>query len=624
MQWASSFLSRRSPAPALLLVLAAAALGLALLLPQQAFAHPDHPENTENTENTEPPDPPDPPENNVDPDPPDPPQQPVGPAITAPPQPSEADFEWTGKHDIEALDGDHSTPTGMWSDGAVLWLLHNADGAADAAYAYDLKTGERAEEREFELEKRNRAPRGIWSDGTGRVWVGDSGRERLFAYDLSSGERLDDRDIELRERNAHSRGIWSDGQTMWVLDERRNAVFAYDLESGALLAEYALDPANGSPQGIWSDGVTLWVSDPSSPPRLFAYRLPAREEVEAAGEGASLERVGDEDFTELGRVGNSSPRGIWSDGALMYVADANDGKVYTYNIPDAIDARLASLALEGVAIGAFSPLRTDYAGVPAEGVTTTVVTAETAQRRTTVVVEPPDAHERTAGHQVALEGVAEITVTVTSADGSRTRVYRVALEVTAEEPWAHCLKGAVAAGFSLLVYEGGSVEELAACAESRGVRGLYALHEGRYVAYLPEAPGFVNEAFAGLYPEVVPALTPLVAASDGPASEDPVGELAAPGDWPGCLRGEFVEDGFSLVLYEGGTVEELAACARGDAVVAAWALHEGEWVSYIRGAPEFVNRSFATLFADGVPPLTPLVVRSEPPSVPSLATTGSR
>ena len=35
------------------------------------------------------------------------------------------------------------------------------------------------------------------------------------------------------------------------------------------------------------------------------------------------------------------PRGIWSDGDVMYVAVESDGKVYTYNMPDAIDARLA-------------------------------------------------------------------------------------------------------------------------------------------------------------------------------------------------------------------------------------------------------------------------------------------
>ena len=42
----------------------------------------------------------------------------------------------------------------------------------------------------------------------------------------------------------------------------------------------------------------------------------------------------------------------------------------------------------------------------------------------------------------------------------------------------------------------------------------------------------------------------LVAGSDGPASEDPVGDLGAPRSWPQCLRGEIAE-GFSLVLPEG-------------------------------------------------------------------------
>ena len=56
-----------------------------------------------------------------------------------------------------------------------------------------------------------------------------------------------------------------------------------------------------------------------------------------------LERVRGEEFpnTILSRASNNSPRGLWSDGDVMYVVDASDGKVYTYNMPDAIDARLA-------------------------------------------------------------------------------------------------------------------------------------------------------------------------------------------------------------------------------------------------------------------------------------------
>ncbi len=69
----------------------------------------------------------------------------------------------------------------------------------------------------------------------------------------------------------------------------------------------------------------------------------------------------DEEFTELSKAGNNSPRGLWSDGDVMYLADENDGKVYSYNMPNAGGARLASLELSGVDFGEFSPLRYDYA-----------------------------------------------------------------------------------------------------------------------------------------------------------------------------------------------------------------------------------------------------------------------
>ena len=337
------------------------------------------------------------------------------------PSPSKLDFEWTVTHDIEELDRDHDVPTGLWSDHTTLWLLENGDGADDAIYAYDLETGERIEDREFELDETNRAPRGVWSDRT-VLWVSDSGRNLLFAHDLATGERLPERDIAFAERNRAARGIWSDEVTMWVLDGVKDSLFAYDLASGELLAEYALDSTNNDPHGLWSDGVIFWVSDHGEK-RLFAYRL----EAEEAGEDG-LERNRDEEFpdTVLSRASNNSPRGIWSDGDVMYVVDASDGKVYTYNMPDAIDTRLATLSLSGVDIGEFDGGRTEYEGVPGEGVTETTVEATTVQRRTAIAIHPTDADGDDAnGHQVALEGTTEITVTVTSADGSRTKTYRV-------------------------------------------------------------------------------------------------------------------------------------------------------------------------------------------------------
>ena len=527
------------------------------------------------------------------------------------PTPSEADFEWTVKEDIEALDSGHDSPTGMWSDGATLWLLENGDGADDAVYAYDLATGERIEGREFQLDERNRAPRGLWSDGQGVVWVSDSGRNKLFAYDLATGERLEERDIELDKRNAAARGIWSDGETMWVLDGRRDALFAYDLETGEALAEYRLHATNDDPHDLWSDGVTMWVSN-HDPKRLFAYRRPAlpTEGEAPPGEPQELELVSDEEFDKLSRASNNSPRGIWSDGDVMYVADESDDKIYTFNMPAAIDPRLASLTLEGVDIGEFSAAQREYEGVAADGVSETTVDAGAARDGARVAIEPADADEEAEGHQVALAGVDEIAVTVTSADGSRERVYRLLLgEEEAAEPGlsASCLRGAVSVGFSLLVFEGGSLDDLVSCAEGRHVTALFALHEGEYLPYIVGAPESATVRFRELFAEGVPALLPLVVRSAGPATPAPV--APAPTEpFAACLRGAITE-GFTV--YEGGSVADLEACARSLGVTAVYALVEGEYVPYFLGAPDFVNAPFRALFPDGLPAATPLTVLGE-------------
>ena len=540
------------------------------------------------------------------------------------PTPSEQDFEWTVTHDIEELDPGHDTPSGLWSDAMTLWILENGSGADDAIYAYDRETGERVEDREFPLAETNRAPRGVWSDGT-VIWVSDSGQNRLFAHDLESGERQEARDIALADRNRDARGIWSDGETIWVLDGGKNSLFAYDLESGALLAEYELAEQNDDPHGVWSDETTLWVSDHITK-RLHAYGLPARPAASAAedAEPTPLERIPGEEFpnTVLSRASNNSPRGLWSDGDVMYVVDASDGKVYTYNMPNTIDARLASLTLVGVDIGEFSSERTEYDGVVAEGVTETMVEAEATQRRATVVISPSDADgDPENGHQVELEASTEITVTVTSADGSRERVYRVRFAAVdhqaPSDPTADCFRGDVFEGFSLLLYEGGSLEDLVVCAVSRHVFALYALDHGAYVPYIVGAPDFVNRSFHDLYADGVPPVTPLIAGSNGPASPDPfAGDVAEEERvilrGSNCLDGE-ITTGFSFAVYGGGSTESLEECARSLGIAALYALHEGDWVPFILGAPEFVNRPFFELFTDGLPPVTPLVAKSDGP-----------
>ena len=416
------------------------------------------------------------------------------------PTPSDADFEWNVTRDVESLDAANDEATGLWGKGATLWVLQNSDGAGDSVYAYDLASGERAEDREFALDESNRAPRGIWSDGA-TVWVSDSGQDSLFAHDLASGDRLPDRDLALSEENDDARGIWSDRETMWVLDGRDDSIYLYDLASGAQGAVFELDSANDDPHGIWSDHTGVWVSN-GRPGKLLAYRL----------RGAELERVSGEDFTNLRRASNNSPRGIWSDGEVMYVVDAHDGKVYSYNMPDAADARLASLTLSHIDIGEFSPRRTEYTGILSGGAGKTVIEASAVQSGAMVEIVPSDVDgDLENGHQAGVDAGTEVTVTVTSEDGSRRRVYRVLIEVP------ECLDG-LGDEFGLVTYEGGSIASLEACARRLSVQAVYAWDGSAYLSYILNAPAFVNEAFVVLFEGGISHGTQLLARRE-PASD---------------------------------------------------------------------------------------------------------
>ena len=427
---------------------------------------------------------------------------------------SDVDFEWTVEHDLDELDAHNEWPTGLWSNGTTLWITEAGPDSDGGVYAYDLASGERRERAEFDLDERNRAPRGLSSDRE-TAWISNHDRNRLYAYDLSSGERAEHRDIVLDARNSDAHGLWSDGdETVWVVDGERATLFAYDLRSGDFLADYRLGFGNDDPRGVWSDGVTVWVSDDGAK-RLFAYRLPVPRQAGST----RLRRVEEEDFGELflSQASNNSPRGIWSDGGVMYVADEHDGRIYSYNMPDAIDARLTSLTLSDIDIGEFSPIRREYAAVAPTGVTETTVDAHVEQPGTSVAIAPADSDARASGYQVAIADGVEVTVTVTSSDGSRRGVYRVRI---APGPPTPCLRGAVAVGFSLLTYAGGSVEELVSCAADRHITVLYTTRDGTLVSYILGAPDLVNRTFREFHADGVPINTPLLAKSDGPASPD--------------------------------------------------------------------------------------------------------
>ena len=90
-------------------------------------------------------------------------------------------------------------------------------------------------------------------------------------------------EFDLHSDNASPRGIWSDGTTMWVADWFDDKIYAYELDTGDRQADkdivlggsscpWTSRTSSCSPRGIWSDGNTMWVADDLNL-NIFAYDL---------------------------------------------------------------------------------------------------------------------------------------------------------------------------------------------------------------------------------------------------------------------------------------------------------------------------------------------------------------
>ena len=293
---------------------------------------------------------------------------------------------------------------------------------------------------------------------------------------------------------------------MLVLDTGKNALFVYKLATGELLAEHPLDKLNKSPRGIWSDRFTIWVSDDGAK-RLFAYEF----------EEAALARNEDLEFTfrSLLKAGNGSPRGIWSDGDVMYVDDEQDHYVYTYNIPDATIAQLASFSLNELELEEFSPNRFEYTASVAYDLAATTVEAVAIQEAAKVMIEPPDAAGDTeGGHHVTLGAETEITITVTSGGGSRIKSYRIRVE---KPP---CLPGLNSERLNEVAFIGGSVDDLDRCAREQGVVALFYWTGESWLLYAPDAPTFLSRQFRDNFHDGVPPGASFIAANTGDNRND--------------------------------------------------------------------------------------------------------
>ena len=319
------------------------------------------------------------------------------------------------------LHSDNASPSGIWSNGATIWV---ADWEDNYLYAYALADGTRQTGKEFALHTDNTRPTGIWSDGT-TIWVSDHDDNRLYAYTLADGTRQTGKEFALYAINTNPQDIWSDGTTIWVADWVDNHLYAYYLDDGkyqgginTVNRGIRLDRANTSPQGIWSDGETIWVVDSGGGKVVYAYNL------------ADRARRSDRDFTL--DDDNGDPRGIWSDGANFWVADNTDAAEKLYAYEPATPALTGLRVSPGTLRPAFRSdvLRYTIPDVPA--VSNTITITATAQPGTTVAYQYvdgygntlPDAGPDVPGHQVDLY-LDENTIRVRATRGSATRTYTV-------------------------------------------------------------------------------------------------------------------------------------------------------------------------------------------------------
>ena len=160
------------------------------------------------------------------------------------------------------------------------------------------------------------------------------------------------------------------------------------------------------------------------------------------------------------------------------------------------DARLGTLQLSGIALDAFSSDVTDYSVTVAHSIAETTVSATAADSGASVSIDPADAHQHEAGHQVALAAgeTTVITLTVTAADGSVqatiVRITRAGAVVAAlpAEMTRHSLLN------SVRDRQITSVEDF--------VAALPVLHK-RHVAFVYRSEALFKEFISGQYPRVI-------------------------------------------------------------------------------------------------------------------------
>ena len=241
-------------------------------------------------------------------------------------------------------------------------------------YAYNMSDKERDDTKEFRTFLT--APTGIWSDGA-TMWVANPLDQKIYAFDLSDKQRAPTRDFNtlVAAGNVGPRGIWSDDTTMWVADQSLSKVFSYNMppSANANLSSLTLSPRDiigfapdrtsyqlGVAGSVGTATITAAADHPaatlgfsttdtdlgtpghqvslSAGRNTVTVTVTAEDDSTRAytvtinrGVNAQYGWKADDDLDGLITAGNRGPRGIWGNSTTFYISDFDDDKVYAYN-----------------------------------------------------------------------------------------------------------------------------------------------------------------------------------------------------------------------------------------------------------------------------------------------------
>ena len=211
-------------------------------------------------------------------------------------------------------------PTGLWSDGEVLWVL---DGVDKKLYGFDPSDGSRLENDDVALDPALVGPHDVWSDGQW-LWVSGGSATGVYDYGVSryplDGPQSDPVELAYKAADVDGpRGVWSDWVTWWVGDSNVGGMVAYSLhDTGA--ADAVRVSANDKSLSVrhyldgWSDGAEFWLLDDTFD---------------------TLSALGDSAKDLALDASNTDAVAVWSDGERLWVLDDGSAKtIHVYLWPE--------------------------------------------------------------------------------------------------------------------------------------------------------------------------------------------------------------------------------------------------------------------------------------------------